>query len=73
MIQVAIETTKTVVHTRRRGFEAKIVEFAEDFVQGLDITRRDFETQLNEVEGQAHRELMAVREQTPVEYKHQIW
>jgi hypothetical protein len=53
MVQVQTETTKTVADIRRHGLEAKIVEFADDFVQGLDIIWREFETQLNEVEGRA--------------------
>jgi hypothetical protein len=72
MVQVETETTKTVVDIRRRGLEAKIVEFADDFVRGFDITWREFETQLNEVEGRAAPEVddstgtEACRIETPI-------
>jgi hypothetical protein len=45
--------------------EAKIAEDMHDFVQGLDLMRREFETLLIEVEAQAVQELMSA------EYRHQ--
>jgi Trp operon repressor len=53
--QVETEATKIIVDTTRRGLEFKRAEVTDDFLQGLEIARREFKTQLAHVEARIER------------------
>jgi BMFP domain-containing protein YqiC len=51
--------TRTLVETTWHELEAKIAKVTDDYTQGLDLMRREFETQLKEVEARAARRVSA--------------